>query len=385
MRPLKILQIVSGRDVNGAVVHCGLLSHRLAKSGHDITVAVRPNSWFPTRFASDEISIVCSPLKRRMGEIYRMAAFVRKNNFDLIHTHMSSAHSFGIILKWLTGVPCIATAHNCRFQLHWCLNNFVIANSRSTQKFQQRTNRVRENRIKTVYCYSDLQRFVDEPPRARTAIRCQQKVPVDSTLVGIVGDICNRKGHIYLAQAIPELAKRFPDLTILFVGNYQKATDKYVNSVRKILVDNKVADRVKWLGRRDDIPKLVKSFDVSIIPSVEEPLGLVAMEALAAGTPVVASETGGLPEIIKHEETGILIPSKNPQAIVEGVSRLLADSELSNKLSRQGIEFVQVAFCPKRLTEQVEEVYSHVVDGTDLLPETYPASNNCQNRYQNVA
>lgn len=288
--------------------------------------------------------------------------FISRNKIDLIHTHMSSAHFFGAIVKYVANVPCIATAHHCRFQPHWRFNDFVIANSDATRNFHIRRNLVSRNRIKTVYCYTDLEKYLTAPERSDIAIRRQQRVADNTTMIGVVGDICGRKGQIYLVKALPKLIRRYPDLVVLFVGSYMPRREKYMRGIRQFLLRNKLHRRVRWLGRRDDIPKLIKSLDVCVVPSVEEPLGLVAIEALACGTPVVASNTGGLPEVVHHNETGLLVPRKDPQAIVDAVSKCLDDQPLARSLSSNGVEFVKQTFCPDRLTSLVENIYHDIVD-----------------------
>ncbi|HMO12852.1 MAG TPA: glycosyltransferase family 4 protein [Pirellulaceae bacterium] len=371
---LKILQIVSGTDVNGAVIYCGLLARRLSSLGHQVTVMIRPQAWFQERFRDESFALTYSTLDRNFAEVKRVCEFVKREKFDLVHTHMSSAHSFGVILKYLTGIPCIATAHQCSLQLHWCLNDYVIANSRATRTYQQRVNCVLGNRIEAIHCFSDLQPFAEQNDDARFAVRRQFGIPDDALVVGLVGNICKRKGQYILVQALPELIRRYPKLVVLFVGSYAPRNSSYMRRVRGYLVKHQLFRRVRWLGRKDDIPAILKSCDISIIPSLEEPLGLAAIESLASGVPTVASDVGGLPEIIEHRKTGLLIPPGDPLAITQSISEYVEDRDRALEMAELGRSKVLQQFDQGVLTEQVERVYRRVLQrrSTILEPEFLP-------------
>ncbi|HMP80790.1 MAG TPA: glycosyltransferase family 4 protein, partial [Pirellulaceae bacterium] len=160
MAEFRILQIASGREINGAVVYCQTLCRELAVRGHHVTQLCRPGSWLTTQptlgFSRKE-----STLKRfPPGEVRALAKWIRSEGFDLIHTHMSRAHTLGILARWHVDIPVVATAHNQYFQLHWRLNDFVIANSQSTADFHSRVNRVPRHKIMPIFCLIDHKRFL---------------------------------------------------------------------------------------------------------------------------------------------------------------------------------------------------------------------------------
>ena len=135
--------MTSGTAVNGAVLYCKFLSERLARRGHRVSLMLRQNACLLDQ-PIEGVQTVVSEMSRSPFEIARMVKWVKENKIDVIHTHMTRAHGFGVLLKAFTGVPVVATAHSCSFQLHWPWNNFVIANSNATMEFHQRVNRVSE-------------------------------------------------------------------------------------------------------------------------------------------------------------------------------------------------------------------------------------------------
>jgi len=356
---LKILQITSGRNINGALTYCKFLSEHLIASGHSITILCRKDGWIEHQDIPG-VKFFHSEMDRTVSEIRRVSKWVVEQKFDVIHTHMSRAHAFGVLLKLKTGVPVIATAHNRSFQLHWTLNDYVIANSNATCRYQKRINRVSSQRIETVHCFTDLQRFNNITERCKRRVLRQLKVREDDFLVGLVGEVVKRKGHIYLFQALEKIVEAVPNFKLVLLGRFNR-DEIYVKRMRRILLKSNMLGRVKWLGLRSNVQDYMAAFDLTVVPSIEEPLGLVALESLAAGTPVVASNTGGLPEIIQHQLSGLIVPPKRPAAIADAVIELANDPMRRFKMGQAGKAFVFETFDPERLSQKVEAVYEKVV------------------------
>ncbi len=361
MKPLRILQIVSGRGVNGAVLYCKLLSERLSSRGHHVSVLHRPSSWIDKRLVDGPVGLISSSLKRfPTGELQRIAAFVRKNNIDVIHTHMSSGHTFGVLLKMMSGVPAVATAHSRNFQLHWRLNDYVIANSDATRDYHRRVNFVPGSRMHTVHCFPDLDRFKKVRHRQIVMANRRLRLTGDEFLVGVVGEVVPRKGHIHLFRALSKIVKAVPNFKLVVVGRFNRK-EPCARALRNLLLDENLIGRVKWLGVRQNVEDYMKIFDLTVVPSIEEPLGLVAIESLASETPVVATNVGGLPEIVRDEETGILVPPRNPDAIANAVIRMAKDDRLRKQWGKNGRTRMFRQFDAERLTRDVESVYYQIL------------------------
>ena len=301
-----------------------------------------------------------SEMNRSPSEIGRIRDWARTERFDLLHSHMTRAHAFGVLLKMATGIPVVATAHNRSLQLHWTFNDFVIANSHATSRYQRSINRVSPHKLKTVYCFTDLERFKTITPKSlRIATRQLQNSP-DDFLVGVVGEVVARKGHLYLFRALKRLCDEIPNFRLALLGRFRR-DEAYGKKLRSILIKNELYRRVKWCGLRSNIQDFMAAFELTIVPSVEEPLGLVAMESLAAGTPVVAADTGGLPEIVHHQKSGLVVPPKNPDALADAIIDLYKDPSRREQMGQYGKQFVFQEFDPDRLTDKVEDVYRGLI------------------------
>jgi glycosyltransferase involved in cell wall biosynthesis len=257
-------------------------------------------------------------------------------------------------------VPVVASAHSFQFQLHWPFNSHVIANSDATARFMQRVNRVPANRISTVRCFIDLPKFRATPESYRSYYRVELHVRDEDFLVGVIGDVNPNKGQEYLIEAIPRMLKTIPRLKIAFIGRFHR-NERHVQRLRRKLIEDQSFRRVKWLGIRENIHQYLKAFDVLCVPSLEESLGLVAAEGQAAGIPVIATDVGGLGEVVQNEQTGLMIPPRNSAAIAEAVIRLYRDRSLGELLAANAKAAVERNFDPETLTSQVESVYEQVL------------------------
>lgn len=323
-----------------------------------MTILCRPDGWLQEH-VDPSIRIIESELNRSPFELKRIARWIRGNGIELIHTHMSRGHSFGVLMRMMTGIPVIATAHSCSFQFHWRMNSFVIANSQSTYDYHCRVNRISPAKMKKVYCFTDLERFKHVTPLNVTIVKRQMRLTGDEFLVGVVGDVMARKGQVYLFRALSEIVEAIPNFKLVLLGRFCRK-EPYVKKLREIQLKEKLFRCVKWLGLRSNVQDFMAAFDLCVVPSIEEPLGLVALEALAAGTPVVASQTGGLPEIVRPGENGMLVPPRDPRELAKAIIQMAQSQSERDRLGENGRAMVQREFDPIQLTREVEQVFLRI-------------------------
>ena len=184
-------------------------------------------------------------------------------------------------------------------------------------------------------------------------------------LCGCVGEVVKRKGHVYLFQALKKILAEVPNFKLILLGRYS-GTEPYTRKLRSLLLNQKLLGTVQWLGLRENVQDYMTAFDLLVVPSIEEPLGLVAAEALAAGTPVVATLTGGLPEIVRNEAWGLLVPPRDPSSLADAVIRLAKDQSLREQMGIAGQNFVHEEFETARLCKRVESIYERVIETRSL-------------------
>ena len=318
---MNVLEIVSAQDVNGPAVHVLDLSCALAARGHRVEVACRPGSWVEGEARRRGLGVLPSELSRvPPGELWRVAHVARERGVDVLHTHMSRAHFFGVLLRRLWGLPCVATAHSRKLQLHWRLNDRVVAVSEATARFQRRVNLVPRERIDVVPVFVDATRFT--PPRGGPEGRLRAAPGAgEGPLLGVVASLHERKGLHVLGAALPRLVARWPGLKVAVAG---AGDDGYRARLEEAARRSGAGGALLWLGPRADVAELLRALDLFVLPSLEESLPIALLEAMATGLPLVASAVGGIPEAVEDGVSGLLVPRGDPGALADAVASLLA-------------------------------------------------------------
>jgi glycosyltransferase involved in cell wall biosynthesis len=346
------MEIVSGAEVNGAVVHCLLLSRALAQRGHHVALVCRPAAWIAAQAFPASVEIIESDLHRwPPDELRRMARVARDGAVDVLHTHMSRAHFFGVLLRGLSGVPCVASAHNQHLQLHWMFNDRVIAVSDATARFHRRWNGVRRHRLDVIHNFIDADHYASTPPALGAGIRATLGIDSACPVIGIIGHVIPRKGLGDLLRALPAILAAAPNTRVLVVGS---AADQYAHEMRRLAAALGVAAHVVWAGYRHDIDAVLASVDVVACPSHHEDLNMVALEAMAAGRPVVATMVGGFPECIVDGVTGLLVPAGKPERLADALISLLRDADRRRRLSQAALARLRERYSPVSQVPRIE-------------------------------
>jgi glycosyltransferase involved in cell wall biosynthesis len=357
---MRIMEIVSGSGVNGAVSHCALLTRELARRGHAVTLLCRPGAWIAKELADAPVDVLFSELQRfPPRELRRVAAEIRRRQIEVLHTHMSRAHFFGVLLRYFAGVPSVATAHSQRFQPHWMCNDLVIAVSEATRRFQRRYNLVRSSRIVTIHNFVPPTAAAAELETGRRAMRASLGVPADALLLGIVGTILPGKGHLYLIRALPKILSAAENVRLAVVGTLESpgCGEALRREAKRLGVEAHIA----WVGHRSDVSDVMSALDVCVVASLQENLPQVVLEAMASGVPVVATAVGGIPECVLPGETGLLVPPRDSSALADAVVKLLRDPPLRRALGAAGRRRVQTHFSPDSQVPLIEAALARVV------------------------
>jgi glycosyltransferase involved in cell wall biosynthesis len=199
----------------------------------------------------------------------------------------------------------------------------------------------------------DLSAFV--PARDRATVRRSLGLSPGDRVVGVVGRLAPFKGHEFLLQAFARLRAEDARIRLLVVGDGPRRA-----ALERQAIELGIADAVQFTGHREDVADLLPTMEVFVLPSVAEDFGRVLLEAMALERPVVATEAGGVPEIIERQVCGLLVPPADPQALADAVRTLLADPALGRAMGRAGRQRVESAFSLQRHAELVQAVYQDV-------------------------
>jgi glycosyltransferase involved in cell wall biosynthesis len=196
----------------------------------------------------------------------------------------------------------------------------------------------------------DLERYDHQGPCC--TLREEYGLPGEGPIVGVVARLEPEKGHPTLLEAWVSVVAAVPDATLLIVGEGSRR-----EALEDLARELGVAGHVVFTGRREDVPAVTAALDVAVLPSYREALGLTILEAMALSRPVIASDVGGIPEMIEDGVTGLLVPPRDPQALAAAIVRLLRDHPLADTLARAGHDLVHERFCIERMVSAVEEIY----------------------------
>ncbi|MCU1268095.1 MAG: glycosyl transferase group 1 [Acidobacteria bacterium] len=214
-----------------------------------------------------------------------------------------------------------------------------------------------EKRISVILNAIELERFYPNCEAGRMK-RAELGLNESEVVLGIVGQLTPRKGQLELLRAFAASLNEVPSATLLIVGAPLFNGDgEYEKRLKATVRELGIAASVRMLGARSDVPAIMQSLDLLVINSSAEPFGLVAVEAMACGTAVLATATGGLPEIIDHDRTGWLVPVKDERSLAAAIVNLARQPALRARLADQARKSVGARFDADRFMNELRALY----------------------------
>jgi glycosyltransferase involved in cell wall biosynthesis len=174
----------------------------------------------------------------------------------------------------------------------------------------------------------------------------------EGLVVGTVGWLLPIKGPKYLLDAMILVWKKHADTSLVFVGKGELEEE-----LRKETFQMGASDKVKFLGWRDDIPEVMQVFDVFVLPSLNEGMGRVLVEAMAAGKPIVASNVGGIPDLVQHGQNGFLVDPADSKSLSFSIMNLLGDKNMRIGMGKRG-KAIASDFSVEKMIEKMGTLYS---------------------------
>jgi glycosyltransferase involved in cell wall biosynthesis len=302
--------------------------------------------------------------RRHLTSVRPFADAVRlARRSDLIHSHLFGNNVWGAILARIAGVPLIAHEHNRvgrHVRLESMLDRLLIAPAAA------RIVCASESVARALVQAGLPRRLVEVAPNGvrlgqaldRSSARRRLALPADAGVVGIVGSLRPEKAHDVLLRSFASLVRggRHPQLQLCIVGDGSCRA-----ALERQASDLGVAGHVDFAGERADAPELQAAFDVSVVASTSEGLPLAALEALAAGTPLIGTTVGGLPELLANG-AGLLVDPGDEQALATAISDVLDDPALRLRLKEAGRRRVSERHDLAATVAHVEAIYRTVLE-----------------------
>ena len=364
---LKILQISSASSFGGGERYVADLTNALVAGEHELYVAVRPHSPLPRHLHLPPERIVTLPLRNALDvqSAHELDRFVRRTQIEIVHAHLARDYSLGsYAARRNPQTKFIATRH-VLFQLNRLHRHTlaratrVIAVSNAVARELRSSDVVAEKQIAVIPNGIEVERF----SRARAGFDRVQflrgmGLPADCLLVGSVGELRTLKRHDDFICAAAIVASRFPETQFVLAGVDTSASGEVRKQLESLVDELGLGECFYFLGWVDDADKLLCAMDVFVSASETESFGLAIVEAMAAGTAVVATASEGAKEVIEDQKTGVLVPIGDVQHMARAVIDLLSNSEIRRAIATQAAQSAAKKFSLKRMVDEIEKIYA---------------------------
>ncbi len=387
--PIRVLQVMASGAGGGAQVHVQDLVEGLSRSRFDVEVVSLSEGPAVRRLRAAGIKVHLIAAEDDLTAVGELVGHLRQRPPDIIHNHMHRAEVVGtraaLALAEL-GVRkpyVVGTVHSSRVRneedrrlvrtLTRSMDRLIAVSQAIAAKL------AREGRtgppVDIIYNGVDLERYAYQ--EACCTLPEEYGFPEGAPIVGVVARLEPEKGHQTLLQAWPEVLEHVPQARLLIIGEGSRRESlEALAEELGLLGEPCSADRcvgtrgarpgakVLFTGLRDDVPAVTAALDVAVLPSYREAQGLAILEAMALRRPVVATAVGGVPEMVVHEQTGLLVPPRDVPALAAAIVRLLTDHPLADTVARNGHDLVHARFCLEHMVRAVSAIYE---EGADVV------------------
>lgn len=346
-RPLKIVLASVGPFVGGAEIAAERLASGLSQAGHAVTVILGHRNAVWDRMQSAGLRCLYAPLPltdkrhpfRTLASRAWLWALVRREGPNLLHANDLPTHQAVSWVARAAGVPMVCH-HRFPFDgkaIDWLnkheADRHIFISNALMKEMTRESSRLAASPRSVVHDGLPLPPLPSDDDRA--CLRRKLGLPADKVLVLFAGQVIPIKGVADLVEAWsklnPVLGAR---AELLIVGEDMHQHGAYREAMQALA--SRLECPARFVGFRSDVADWMTAADVVVVPSHVEPLGLVVMEAMAAGRPVVGSEVGGIPEMLRHEETGLLVAPRSPGPLSEALARLIAEPDLRARFGERG-------------------------------------------------
>ena len=365
--------LVDSLDVGGTETQAVELALRIGTLGYEVTLGcLRAGGPLREKLQGSRVAVVefhpqggiDSP--RGIYQMLRLGWFLRRGIFDVVHTHDLWSNLMGVPAARLAGIPAIVSSRRDLAQSDWyrgnrrvwlrriqSLSGAVLANATQVRDALIADDGFASEKVHVIRNGVDLQKF-QVPSERETLFPNAGKGQFIVMVGNMLSDV---KGHPWLIAAAPAVIREFPSTRFVLVGDGE-ARPGLEKRVREL----GLGQNFFFLGRRNDVPRILASCDIAVLASRAEGLPNAVLEYMAAGLPTVVTRVGGNEELVEDGVTGLLVPAEDSEALSAVLLRYLRNPEETSKIARRGQEFVSRNFSFERLVREVDELYSALLE-----------------------
>lgn len=362
----RVLFLIDELDVGGTEQQILELVKRIDRRRYEpIVCCFRPGK-VSAEIAASGVRVIEIPKRGKVDPrfVLTLARMMRREHIDLLQAYLFTANTWGRLAARIARVPIIVTSERnvdmweemYKQRLGVWLDRWTqrtIGNSEAVGDYLAGKGITRD-KIRVIYNGVDTSRF--DGPVDPHATREELGIPAHHVVIGHLARLEPQKDPRTFLAAAAIVAKRNPNVSFLVVGGGSLKAD--LEREAKTLG---LTDRMIFTGPRRDVPRLLAACDMSVLSSVKEGMSNTVMESMAAGRPMVATSVGGNPELIRDGETGFLVPTRDPQAIAEGLQRIIDDPALAKSMGLQAKARMAERFSVEAMVSETERLYDELV------------------------
>lgn len=365
---MKILQICSAREIGGGERHLVDLARSLAERGHTVYVALIPGSPLIRELSFlPKQQILELPLRNSLGlfSVMQLARFAREHEVEIIHAHVARDYPLAALASSRArNTPYVLTRH-VLFRLkkiHKLILrrvSRVIGVSPAVTAALQKQDIFDPGTVVTIPNGVDTGRFAKKANNNRPSYLTKRN---GQLFVGMVGNLAPIKGQEEFIRAAAIIASQRGDVEFFLAGEDKSRAGENRAAIESLIAQLELTKRTHLVGWLDDVRDLLETLDLFISPSRSESFGLVIVEAMASGVPIVASLSEGAQEIIEDGVTGRLVPVGEPEALAKAIAELLSNEAERKRLSANALNSVNQRFSLERMVDATEQLYLDVLN-----------------------
>ncbi len=367
MKKIRILHLISTLDVGGVQGQLLEVVKRMDRRIFENYVGTfSPGGKWEILYREEKIPVVIFKRGFRFDPllIWRIYSFLREKDIRILHTYLFTANTWGRLAGILASPSLIiASERNAipwkkfpHLFLDYALSDFthkIITCSEAVRELSIRRSRIPPYKIGVLYNGVDVEKF-----RPRDKEECREKIslPGGKKIIGSLGRIHPCKGYVYLLKAGKEILSLYPEVAFV-IGGEGEEKKRLENQVKR----EKIEGNFYFPGYVEDRVSFLNSLDMAIFPSLYEGLGMSILEAMSCGIPVVASQTGGIREIIEDGKNGILVPPGEVRKLTQVILWLLRNPYKAKKLGEEGRRRIKEKFRIEKTVERLQELYLSLI------------------------
>ncbi|WP_368643156.1 glycosyltransferase family 4 protein [Castellaniella ginsengisoli] len=366
MRPLRILHAEAATGFAGQERYIFRLMHALRERGHVVQAVCQPHAQLARELRQAGFQVDAMEMDgpwNYLKGLPHLVGLLRRGAFDVVNTHSRRETLLVGAAARLAGVPLVVRTRHLAKPV-----GSLLSYTRVPKRVIAPSEFVRRHLIDRGVPpghVAVVPPAVDFPdPMPQPVLRAELGLDAQAVIVGSVGVLRTEKGHEQLIEAMQPLLGRYPHVHLVIVGG----GDAALSRLRGQAASAGMAGRIHLLGARSDVPALLPDFDVFALATHIEASGTAFVEAGAAGLPVVGTRVGGVPEMMREDESGLLVPLFDIPALTAALDRLITDPALRRRMGQAGRRYCleEGRFTRAALGERTETCYRHWLE--ELAP-----------------